>query len=311
MGARGLKATAERHLMIRISPRAAFRAALTGLLAAGAITVGVSTANANVAGSCSGTGTAPNGTNPGSVASCMIVNKTLTSPATVFYNVRSTAGGNQSVISNWRAQCTLGGDTETNAGGTGAMTPTGSAIVLPFPDPDSCVVSVTVAQTKISTTPMSLSATLSWAPQQGATPTPSPTPTSGGGTHTMYRGLAGKCMDALHNGSANGTKVTIYGCNRSNPAQYWTYTGGQLKHNGKCLNDQRTGGNGSKVILYTCNGGANEQWTHKANGEWVMKAKGGQYCLDDPASSTKDGTQLIMWKCNNATNQHWFASTVS
>ncbi len=48
MGARGLKATAERHLMIRISPRAAFRAALTGLLAAGAITVGVSTANATV-----------------------------------------------------------------------------------------------------------------------------------------------------------------------------------------------------------------------------------------------------------------------
>ena len=127
----------------------------------------------------------------------------------------------------------------------------------------------------------------------------------------MYRGLAGKCMDALHNGSANGTKVTIYGCNRSNKAQYWTYTNGQLRHNGLCLNDQRTGGNGSKVILYTCNGGANEQWTHKANGEWVMKAKGGQYCLDDPASSTKDGTQLIMWKCNNATNQHWFASTVS
>jgi endo-1,4-beta-xylanase len=42
-----------------------------------------------------------------------------------------------------------------------------------------------------------------------------------------------------------------------------------------------------------------------------MKAKGGQYCLDDPASSKKDGTQLIVWKCNNATNQHWFASTVS
>jgi hypothetical protein len=42
-----------------------------------------------------------------------------------------------------------------------------------------------------------------------------------------------------------------------------------------------------------------------------MKAKGGLYCLDDPASSKKDGTQLIVWKCNNATNQHWFASTVS
>ena len=179
-----------------------------------------------------------------------------------------------------------------------------------FPKPDVCQVTVSATQAKITTPAASLSISLQFAPQQGADPTPTPTPTSGG-THTMYRGLAGKCMDALHNGSANGTKVTIYGCNRSNPAQYWTYTGGQLKHNGKCLNDQRTGGNGSKVILYTCNGGANEQWTHKANGEWVMKAKGGQYCLDDPASSKKDGTQLIVWKCNNATNQHWFASTVS
>ena len=84
------------------------------------------------------------------------------------------------------------------------------------------------------------------------------------------------------------------------------FTDGNLKHNGKCLNDQRTGGNGSKVILYTCNGGANELWTHKTNGEFVMKANGGKYCLDDPASSTQNGTRLIVWKCKNGTNQHWF-----
>ena len=184
-------------------------------------------------------------------------------------------------------------------------------LVLPFPKPDTCAVTVSATQAKITTPAASLSISLQFAPQQGADPTPTPTPTSGGGTHTLYRGLGGKCIDALHNGSANGTKVTIYGCNRNNPAQYFTYTNGYLKHNGKCLNDQRTGGNGSKVILYTCNNGANEKWTHKTNGEFVMKAKGGQYCLDDPASSKKDGTQLIVWKCNNATNQHWFASTVS
>jgi hypothetical protein len=299
--------------MIRISPRAAFRVVLTGLLAAGAITVGVGTANANIAGNCSGTGTAPSGTSPGTAAGCIISNKTLTSPANVFMTVHVTSGGNQDVNTMWRASCTLAGDTEVNSGGGTAMSPDTLTLVLPFPAPDSCDVTVSAVQTKISTTPATLSVSLNFAPQQGATPspTPTPTPTSGGGTHTMYRGLDAKCVDALHNGSANGTKVTIYGCNRSNSAQYWTYTGGQLKHNGKCLNDQRTGGNGSKVILYTCNGGANEKWTHKTNGEFVMKAKGGQYCLDDPASSKKDGTQLIVWKCNNATNQHWFASTVS
>jgi hypothetical protein len=86
------------------------------------------------------------------------------------------------------------------------------------------------------------------------------------------------------------------------------FSGGKLMHNGKCLNDQRSGGNGSKVILYTCNGGANELWTHKSNGEFVMKANGGKYCLDDPASSKHNGTQLIVWTCKNGTNQHWFTS---
>jgi ricin-type beta-trefoil lectin protein len=298
--------------MIRISPRAALRVLLTGLLAAGAITVGVSTANANVAGFCSGTGTAPAGTDPGKAANCLITNNNISKPATIFMNVTMTKGGNQLVNTFWRASCTFGGDTLVNTGGGTATTPNTLTLVLPFPKPDTCQVTVSATQAKITTPAASVSISLQFAPQQGASPTPTPTPTSGGGgTHTMYRGLGAKCIDALHNGSANGTKVTIYGCNRSNQAQFWTFTNGQLKHNGKCLNDQRTGGNGSKVILYSCNGGANEKWTHKSNGEFVMQAKGGRYCLDDPASSKKDGTQLIVWKCNNATNQHWFASTVS
>jgi Ricin-type beta-trefoil lectin domain len=285
---------------------------MTGLLAAGAITVSVSTANANIAGFCSGAGTATVGTTPGTAAGCIISNKTLTSPANVFMTVNITSGGNQDVNTMWRASCTLAGDTEVNSGGGTAMTPDTLTLVLPFPAPDSCQVTVSATQTKVTTTAASLSISLQFAPQVGATPTPTPTPTptSGGGTHTIYRGLAGKCVDDSGNSSANGAKLVIWTCNSNDNAQAWTYTSSQLEHNGKCLNDQRTGGNGSKVILYTCNGGANEKWTHKSNGEFVMKAKGGQYCLDDPASSKKNGTQLIVWKCNNATNQHWFPSTV-
>ena len=297
--------------MIRISPRAAFRAALTGLLAAGAITVGVSAANANVAGFCSGTGTAPAGTDPGKAANCLITNNNISQPATIFMTVTMTKGGNQLVNTFWRASCTFGGDTPVNSGGGTATTPNTLTLVLPFPKPDSCQVTVSATQSKITTTAASLSISLQFAPQQGATPTPTPTPTSGGGgTQHMYRGLGGKCVDDKGNSSANGAKVIIWTCNTHDASQAWTYTNSQLKHNGKCLNDQRSGGNGSKVILYTCNGGANEKWTHQTNGEWVMKANGGKYCLDDPASSKQNGTQLIVWKCNNATNQHWFASTV-
>jgi hypothetical protein len=116
------------------------------------------------------------------------------------------------------------------------------------------------------------------------TNTPDPTASAApAGSVRLYRGLGGKCVDDKSNSSANGL----------------------------CLNDQRSGGNGSKVILYTCNGGANEIWTHKTNGEFVLKANGGKYCLDDPASSKHNGTQLIVWACHNTPNQHWFASTPS
>jgi hypothetical protein len=97
----------------------------------------------------------------------------------------------------------------------------------------------------------------------------------------------------------------IWTCSAHDQAQSWTYRGHELIHNGKCLNDQRSGGNGSKVILYTCNGAANEIWTHMANGEFVLKARNGKLCLDDPASSTRNGTQLIVYKCSDAANQRW------
>jgi hypothetical protein len=29
-------------------------------------------------------------------------------------------------------------------------------------------------------------------------------------------------------------------------------------------------------------------------------------CLDDPASSTKNGTQLIVWTCKDSANQRWY-----
>ena len=57
--------------------------------------------------------------------------------------------------------------------------------------------------------------------------------------------------------------------------------------------------------LFTAARGADEIWTHLANGELVLKANGGKYCLDDPAYSTRNGTQLIVYTCKDSTNQRW------
>jgi hypothetical protein len=286
-------------MMLR-SGRAVVCAILTGLLAAGMITVGMTAASANLAGTCTSTSTAT------VKAKCTVI-KTISNPATIYYSVAMTQGSNQSATINWSATCTLSGDTETSFGGTAATTPTKGFLVLPFPTPpDSCALRVGAT---LSTNKGTMQVAVNYAPSSNTPdPTASPAPA---GSIRLYRGFGGKCVDDQGNSSANRTKVIIWTCNSHDKAQQWTYSGGKLKHNGLCLNDQRSGGNGSKVILYTCNGGANETWTHQSNGQFVLKANGGKYCLDDPASSKHNGTQLIVWACHNTPNQHWLASTPS
>jgi len=139
----------------------------------------------------------------------------------------------------------------------------------------------------------------------GASPSPSPSPSPTAAAYHPWQGYNGKCLDDSGNSSALRAKVQIWNCGSSDKAEYWSYSGGELMHNGLCLNDQRWGGDGSHAILYTCNGAANEIWTHLANGELKLKANGGKYCLDDPAYSTRSGTQLILYACNGGANQRW------
>ncbi|MFD0638908.1 ricin-type beta-trefoil lectin domain protein [Catenulispora yoronensis] len=60
---------------------------------------------------------------------------------------------------------------------------------------------------------------------------------------------------------------------------------------------------GTKVQLWTCNGGGNQQWTPGANGSLVNPQSG--LCLDDPGSSTSTGIQLQIWSCNGTNAQRW------
>jgi hypothetical protein len=100
-------------------------------------------------------------------------------------------------------------------------------------------------------------------------------------------------------------KVQIWNCNNTDPAQSLTYWGSELKHNGLCLNAKGNGKSGSKIILWSCTGAANEIWIHRSNGEFVEKANGYKLCLDDPGYSTRNGTQLAVYACNNGPNQRW------
>jgi hypothetical protein len=119
------------------------------------------------------------------------------------------------------------------------------------------------------------------------------------------KGFGGKCLDDKGNSSANRAVVVIWSCSGSDPAENWQYSNSEFQHNGKCLNDQGNGGSRSKVILWTCNGAANEKWSELANGEIRLQSHGNTLCLDDPGYSTKNGTQLIVYSCKDSANQKW------
>jgi O-glycosyl hydrolase len=124
----------------------------------------------------------------------------------------------------------------------------------------------------------------------------------------IVSGVAGKCLAALNNGSANATPAVIDDCDAADPAQHWTVTAAgttlTLEINGKCLDvNGRATTSGTLVQLWTCNGGTNQQWTVGSNSSLVGTGSG--KCLDDPGGTTVDGTQQVIWTCTGGVNQAW------
>jgi len=122
------------------------------------------------------------------------------------------------------------------------------------------------------------------------------------------KGFDGMCADVKGNSSANGTKILVWKCDSSDSAQSWTFSNNELVHNGKCMNDQGDAGSGGHVILYSCSSAGNDKWSELSNGEFRLQAHSGTLCLNDPRSSTKDGTQLIVYSCKGSANEKWSLS---
>ncbi|HZU54852.1 MAG TPA: ricin-type beta-trefoil lectin domain protein [Actinocrinis sp.] len=73
----------------------------------------------------------------------------------------------------------------------------------------------------------------------------------------------GKCLDVSGGGTANGTLVQLYTCNGTG-AQVWQHqSNGEYVNpqSGKCLDDTGWGGSGTQVQIWSCAGGANQQWS--------------------------------------------------
>lgn len=75
----------------------------------------------------------------------------------------------------------------------------------------------------------------------------------------------------------------------------------------KCLDAYNLGtANGTKVVIWDCNGQDNQKWTVNSDGTITDVHAG--LCLDAYNAATSDGTNLVLWSCNGGDNQKWTVS---
>src|SRR5450755_2663693 len=73
---------------------------------------------------------------------------------------------------------------------------------------------------------------------------------------------------------------------------------------GKCLDvPGSTTTAGTQADIWSCNGGANHQWSLNANGTITGTQSG--LCLDVAGASTANGALAELWTCNGQSNQQW------
>jgi hypothetical protein len=298
---------------MRKSRRLVAALAASALVAAGGVAAGL-VANANVLTTCDSSIAVPH--------VCQIDTQAIKGPTAITLVVTLKSGDgkdDQYVTVRWQGDCTQGGNETAISMPPNTFRPIGTAaavsVNVPLPDtnPDYCYISATAELFALvsSTGPIyTTNTTGSFQLALDYTPAASPTPSSSSPSPPrvpLVKGYAGKCLDDKGNSSANRTAVILWTCNSADSAQAWKFTNGELRHNGKCANDQGNGGSGTKVILWSCHGSPNEKWSHtSSDGEFVLSSTAhGQLCLSDPGYSKANRTQLTVSTCHNTSNQHW------
>ncbi|WP_240521796.1 RICIN domain-containing protein [Amycolatopsis vastitatis] len=141
------------------------------------------------------------------------------------------------------------------------------------------------------------------------------------GWYTVTAANSGKCVDARAAGSANGTVVQQYSCNRTS-SQEWQF---QPTGDGYFRVNARTNpaaawdvadvsaADGGLVQLWTYSGGANQQWqaVDEGNGRYHFVSRNSGKCLDVPGASAADSVQLQQYSCNGTAAQSFMLTPVT
>ncbi|MFI8823541.1 RICIN domain-containing protein [Streptomyces sp. NPDC053431] len=81
-----------------------------------------------------------------------------------------------------------------------------------------------------------------------------------------------------------------------------------LTASGKALdNPNSSGANGTQLVTWTLNSGANQKWTftRQADGAYELRNVSSGKCADVDGGSTSAGARVIQWTCHGGPNQRW------
>jgi hypothetical protein len=122
-----------------------------------------------------------------------------------------------------------------------------------------------------------------------------PVPTGAGTVRNPFNGM---CVAAEGNGSADGTQVVAWKCDRDGSQQWTAYSDGTLRINGKCLDvTGRSTEPGASADLGACDGSPSQRWQIgqvSLNPFGPITRLGSGNVLTDPGASTVNGTPLEM-----------------
>lgn len=124
---------------------------------------------------------------------------------------------------------------------------------------------------------------------------------------TVVSQLSGKCLDVPGGNLTNSSRVAMYNCNGGWNQQF-TFRNGRMEI-----------GNTGKCLDASGGGGANNDpiivydCHTGANQQWTLQSDGSirgmnGRCMDIINGNTAEGAQLVLWDCHGGANQKWTAS---
>ncbi|MFE7590086.1 ricin-type beta-trefoil lectin domain protein [Kitasatospora sp. NPDC057512] len=120
-----------------------------------------------------------------------------------------------------------------------------------------------------------------------------------------------QCMDA-EGGPREGAEMAIFNCWQTANQRFNFAIDGTIRTGSYCLSTKDNAlGDGTRVVLTTCNGSTGQKWTMRPDGRIYLPAtvdadNPDGRCLEVPGWATDQGTRLGIWKCPGLqANQQW------